>query len=112
MKKLFFVAIAFATFSGSALASDVNALFTIKSSTDLSLDQDPNAGLVYAYLVRLADGWEVYIQGYDCAVKYAEERGGTIVGGKYMKDYEAKKCAPSPILDINPNPGLEPAITY
>ncbi|MDM1458081.1 hypothetical protein HX025_15715 [Myroides odoratimimus] len=96
MKKLFFVAIAFATFSGSALALDVNTLFTIKSSTHLSLDQDPNAGLVYAYLVRLADGWEVYVQGYECAVEFAQQRGGTIVGGKYMKGHQAMMCLTGP----------------
>ena len=109
MKKLFFVAIAFATFSGSALASDVNALFTIKSSTHLSLDQDPNAGLVYAYIVRLPNGSERYVQGYDCAVEYAQKRGGTIVGAGNVRDFEAWKCV---TLDINPNPGLEPPIAY
>ena len=109
MKKLFLVAIVFVTFSGSALASDVNALFTLKSSTHLSLDQESNEGFVYAYIVRLPNGSERYVQGYDCAVEFAEKRGGTIVGGATVKDFEAWKCV---TLDINPVPELGPILNY
>ncbi|MCC9043708.1 hypothetical protein LNQ81_13600 [Myroides sp. M-43] len=97
MKKLFFVAIAFAAFSGSALALDGSALFTLKTSTNLSINQvSTNVELVYAYLIKLPSGMEVYVQGYECALEFAEQRGGTIVGGAYVKHYEAMMCLTGP----------------